>query len=65
MAITARNTTTPDSATIRITVSGAETEETARTAALLKLGSSRYTKDATIFEAKRVGVREWDFHAEF
>jgi hypothetical protein len=65
MAITARNTTTPDSADLRITVSGADGEQEAKVAAYELLARSRYTRMAFIYEAKRVGVHEWDFHAEY
>jgi hypothetical protein len=53
MPITARNTTTPDSADLRITVSGAASEAAARAAAVAFLQTSRYTKDATIYEVTR------------
>lgn len=62
--ITVRNTTTPDSATTRITVTGAATPLEAMDAAVAFMASSRYLKGATIFEHTRDGER-WDFHAEW
>lgn len=61
---TARNTTTPDSADLHITVTGAETPLEAMGTAVAFLLTSRYTKDATIYEAKQQHG-EWIFWADF
>ncbi len=64
MTATVRNTTTPDSAELRISVTGTADKTAALTAADAFLATSRYTKDATIYEATRTPTG-WDFHAEY
>lgn len=65
MAITARDTTTPDSATLSITVEGAETVDEAREAAYALLAKSRYTKDSTIYGHSNGAHGAIIFHAEY
>lgn len=62
---TARNTTTPDSADLRITVTEATGPLDAMDAAVAFLATSRYTKDATIYQHTGPENGEYTFWAEF
>lgn len=64
-AITARNVTTPDSADLRIIVSGAADYEEARAAAEALLAASRYTQDATIYAITRDFTGEFTINADY
>lgn len=61
---TVRNTTTPDSADLRLTVTDAASEEQALDAAEAMLATSRYTKDATIYQCLPDGPTTWVIWAE-
>lgn len=65
MAIKARDTTTPDSATLSITVEGAETVEEAREAACELLAKSRYTRNSSIYGHSNGAHGSIIFHAEY
>lgn len=65
MTITARDTTTPDSAVLRISVTGAADLPAAKVAAYELLAASRYTRNASIYEHTRTASGDFNFYADY
>jgi hypothetical protein len=63
--ITARNTTTPDSALIQITVTEASTGAVAIAAAEALMATSRHLKGATVLDAEEYRPATWLVTAEW